>query len=112
MDQQTHHMNQTTPPTPPRTTEQPGAELRILTRSMEPPYVVRETIGYLPFEVFGEKFAVTCVWSAEITQDFWRATHIATGAAVPKTGCELIEDVPAKAREVLETVGREKLLKS
>jgi hypothetical protein len=81
-------------------------------RSRHPPYNTWRVCGYLPFEVFGENFDVTAIPAGEVSECFFRATHIATGAAVPASQCEVMAQVPAKTREVLESVGSEKLKKS
>ncbi len=81
-------------------------------RSLNPPYNTWQTFGYHPFEVFGERFAITAIPASEPTDGHFRATHIATGAAVPNTECDELRDVYAKACKVLESVGPGVLRKS
>jgi len=70
-----------------------------------PPSFTWKTHGFLPFQCFGERFAVTPV----IGQDgVWHATHIATGVAVPNTKRTTKKAVPNAAKAYLRTVGEAK----
>jgi len=70
--------------------------LKVTCRSAEHSWT---TEGFLPFEIYGEKFAVT------ENLGFWRATHIKTGAAVPCTDCSRKTSVKKAALAVLEKAG-------
>ena len=73
-------------------------------RSSTPPYDEYTTTASHPFEVFGEKFAVTKTDRCQ-----YRATHLATGTAIPGSECEFAADVPAQTERLLTSVGEAKL---
>lgn len=82
----------------------------VIVRDNFPPYRVREVEGHAPFEVFGERFAVTaipCRLPDDVQQ--WRATHVESGCGVPDTNCATIDMVETAARIYLDKVGPQKL---
>ena len=89
--------------------ECPVCTVTIEMRSSRPPYDTREVKGYLPFEVHGERFAVTRIPCALTDEKQWRATHIETGAGVPGSDCAKMEDVPALLRTMAAKSNPEKL---
>lgn len=84
-----------------------STQLKIPFRAKEPPHAISYVEAYFPFQVFGEKFAVTM---EPLGQGF-RATHIDTGTALLNTTCPSATDVPVKTEEVLRVVGAERLRK-
>lgn len=78
-------------------------------RNARPPYETWPATGHLPFEMHDERFAVTRIPCALRDEEQWRATHIETGVAVPRTGAATMEEVPVKTKAVLAEVGSEKL---
>lgn len=78
-------------------------------RSSEPPFKTWRELGYLPFEMFGEKFAVTRNAASGLVGELkWRVSHVATGVAVPRTGSDSKKYSAKAARDELEFVGEEK----
>ena len=90
----------------------PACTITLRLRRDFPPYETWEAKGHIPFEVHGENFAVTRINYTLRATVRWRATHVATGAAVPGTECYFMDEVPARARKVLGLIGREKLQES
>lgn len=86
----------------------PACTVRIQMRSARPPYDTWTDVGHLPFEVHGEKFAVTRI-SMTMRHSHWRATHIATGVGVPGSECVEMKDVPAQTKALLKQIGPAKL---
>lgn len=87
----------------------PCSPLSVFILDGNPPYAKTETLGYLPFEVFGEQFAVTRIPLPSLEgEPEWRATHIATGAGVPQTDCVHQRQVPSRTRHILERHGEAK----
>lgn len=84
-------------------------KLKIKMRSARPPYDTWEVDGYLPFEVHGERFAVTRIPCALNDDLQWRATHIETGTAVQATACAKMEGVPPLLQELAAKSNPEKL---
>ncbi len=87
----------------------PPLEIEMEVRSARPPYETWPATGHLPFEMHGELFAVTRIPCALRDEEQWRATHIETGVAVPRTGAATMEEVPEKTKTLLAEVGSEKL---
>ena len=77
-------------------------------RAATAPYEKYKTTGFFPFEVHGERFAVTRRPGTD-EQRRWHATHIETGSAVPGTACEMSTEVKALAIDRLTRVRPEKL---
>ena len=77
-------------------------------RAATAPYKKYKTTGFFPFEVHGERFAVTPRPGTDERRR-WHATHIETGFAVPGTACEMLTDVQPLAIDRLTRCGPEKL---
>ena len=77
-------------------------------RSCTPPYDEYTTTASHPFEVFGEKFAVTETGIFAVVGQY-RATHLETGTAIPGSECEFAADVPAQTERLLTSIGEAKL---
>jgi hypothetical protein len=87
----------------------PGCAIPIEMRDAKPPFKTWTATGHLPFEMFGEKFAVTELPGLGILRDKpWRATHVETGAGLPGTECNTMREVPEHTKKKLAEVGEEK----
>lgn len=85
----------------------PACTVEVNLRSLRPPYETWMAVGYLPFEMYAERFAVTRI-PCGFDDNEWRVSHVRTGAAVPKTDAETKEGALDKAKRVLAEVGAEK----
>ena len=82
-------------------------------REKTPPYKTWTTIGYLPFEMYGEQFAVTRNPAAPLAGDLaWRVSHVETGAAVPKSDAETPEEAKERGEKILQEVGKNRFLEA
>lgn len=74
----------------------PACTVHVECREKTPPYKTWAAVGYLPFEMYGERFAVTRNPAATVANaPAWRVSHVETGTAVPKSDAE----TPQKAKE-------------
>jgi hypothetical protein len=69
------------------------------------PYQLVKTRGYLPFEIFAEKFAAH--ESPAPINEFqkWRVTHLDTGAALPNCLAPTAKEAVERAKQQLVTLG-------
>lgn len=82
------------------------ADVIVEMRSAHPPFKTWRELGHMPFEVFGEQFAVTRNTAARLAGSLkWKVTHVATGIAVPRTGSDSQKDAVQEARSMLEFIG-------
>ena len=84
-------------------------KVEIYMRESTTPYNIWKGFGYMPFEVHGQKFAVTMNRSTLEQSRTWRVTHIKTGAAVPGTEGATIAQAKANGMSILLSKGPEKL---
>jgi ribosomal protein L37E len=78
-------------------------------RTAHYPFNTWDEAGWLPFEMHGERFAVTRIPCALDSPIRWRVSHVGTGVALPDTDSARQEEAKAKAIEVLTKQGAEKL---
>jgi hypothetical protein len=87
----------------------PACTIEINVRSAHPPYDTWPATGHLPFEMHGERFAVTRIPCALNDAQQWRVSHVETGVALPRTQGSTKEEALANAKAVLAQGGQEKL---
>lgn len=78
-------------------------------RSAFPPYDTWPATGHLPFEMHGERFAVTRIPCALTDTHQWRVSHVETGAACPRTNGATMEEALANGKATLAEVGPDRL---
>lgn len=86
----------------------PVCTINVEMRSAHPPHKTWSEPGYLPFEMFGERFAVTRHPSNLDGPEPWRVSHVATGVAIPNTGAKSHTEARDLARLFLGDVGEKK----
>lgn len=86
-----------------------GSEISINVRAAQPPYDTYPATGHLPFEMHGERFAITIIPNPLNDFQKWRVTHIDTGAAIPGVFEATIELARERGMAHLTEVGPEKL---
>ena len=86
-----------------------GDAIELAVRTADFPYAKWPATGHLPFEVHGERFAVTANPSALAAEQEWRVSHVGTGMAVPRAKGATMEQAREKAIAVLTEVGPERL---
>lgn len=85
------------------------AHVIVEVRTREHPGKPFRELGYLPFEMFGEQFAVTRNLAGGLSGALkWRVSHVATGTALPRTGSDSQEVAVKNARNELEFIGEKK----
>lgn len=83
-------------------------EVVIEMRSAHPPYKTWREIGHLPFEFYGERFAVTRNVNALDSPYKFRVSHIATGIAIPQSDGETKIEAKAAGLAALAKVSEKK----
>lgn len=86
-----------------------GSEIEMNVRSAHPPYDTWPATGHMPFEIHGERFAVTRIPCTLNDAQQWRVSHVETGAACPRTIGATIEEALANGKATLAEVGPDKL---
>jgi len=87
----------------------PACTIEMNVRSAHAPYDTWPATGHLPFEMHGERFAVTRIPYALNDAQQWRVSHVDTGVALPRTMGATKEEARDAAKAVLAVVGAEKL---
>lgn len=87
----------------------PACTVVVKLRTAGPPYVELYEMGYLAFEQYGERFAVTRIVGGLDRKHIWRVTHVATGTALPGTEALKKKRARANGLAVLAQTSEEKL---
>lgn len=86
--------------------ECPACTIDLNIRSSENPKETFPGTGHLPFEMYGERFAVTQRLAAKAVDPQWLVTHVETGVAVPNSCAVTKEKARANGIEILTKVGK------
>lgn len=84
------------------------ADILVEMRSGREPHKTWRELGHLPFEMHGEKFAVTRNVAALNKHQAWRVSHVATGAAIPHSIGATKEEARDAGMKSVVDIGDEK----
>lgn len=89
--------------------ECPACSIQMNVRGSIPPYNTWPATGHWPFEMDGERYAVTTNPAALGEWEKWRVSHVETGTSVPGSAAATKEQAIKKAKDAMANAGPEKV---